>query len=232
MPRRVVLVVPKLPLVGASLLLAMVQLPLAAAQTTPEVRFTLASSMTEMVLPENGKHGHEIDVRAVAKDFTCLQDARVSIETALEPHEKWAGASLNPRNASFLIRQGSPGTSPVTLDGQRIRLEVEWDVENRPKTDARWEYKIAFVPGQYHFQGGPCVPLQANPAFGDALTLVVTMADVVENEPSPDCEMAPELPECDLDAADEKEVTRTPGFEWVLVGAAVMGTLWLRRRGR
>lgn len=216
-------------------LLGFLAAPLAEAQTNPQVKFFMESAHDSMPLPETGKRSHSITVKAKVKDFACSQKAVYNVDTVLKPDfPKWAGASLNPRSVKLTINQGQPGTTEATLDGQFITLEVAWDLDGRPKKDARWTYEITFDEKSGKLDsGGPCAPTPVMVYEPTPIKVTASMPDIVENAsavPS-DCSTAPDLPECQTGPPTE-EGGKSPGFDATMFILAAAGLVVVLRRRR
>lgn len=211
-------------------------LALPSALAEARIDFTLdIGAHPEMPLPENGKRTHVFLIKAAAKEFSCAQKTEFGIALLPMEHPKWAGASLNPSNGfvKFEVAAQHPGlTGTESLGDKEVRLEVEWDVESRPKTGARHEYVVRFDTTSYDAGTGTCAPTPVA-HYGDDVKLAVTMPDVVEEENvTADCAVAPELPECQTAIPAGDEGGSAPGLPAALAVVATLAVAVLARRRR
>lgn len=209
--------------VGRAALLVLLFLP--SAQAAAQVTFQFVDSSHEMVLPENGKALHTLTVQAWATEFVCTDKARVSINMGFTaPFDTWAGASINPSGGhlTFNISANHPGTSNESLGQNRTKLEIEWNTENRPKTDARWTYEIQVLASSYQIEGAACAP-QTVARLGPPARVTVSMPDVPPDAPPANCEEETDtvLPEC------ASEMAPPPGGDSPAVGGAFVALVVL-----
>lgn len=220
----------RISLVAASLVVTLlVAAPVASAAT---IKFSFDSPHAEMPIPDDGTRSHPITVLAHVRDFVCIRDAKVSVEAVFaQPFEKWAGASINPRLVTFSIAATEPGSGEKKLVDQRVTLEVDWNVDDRPRMGAVQTYEIDFKKDPPPaIQDGPCTP-PPTLEWGPVVKVTAHMPDIVEETPViQDCNVAPDLPECQATAAPTVADGKAPGFEALLFGLALAGALALRRR--
>lgn len=202
------------------------------ASAAATLKFSFEAPPEEVEVPQDGTISQTVVVAAEAREFACVQPATVGIQALIvTSFEKWAGASLNPRDAKFSIGSGEPGSSPKPLPSKTIRLEMDWDVDDRPRAGARQTYEIDFDRARgFQLEGGPCQPPPAA-EWGPSVKITGSMPDILETTPARgECSVAPDLPECQTTAPAGAEGGGAPAVGSVLVMAALLAVAGRFRR--
>lgn len=142
-------------------------------------------------LGETGRDIMKGKVVVRAQNFTCVnQDTtkttikiRGDMNSFDPPFPKVFGASMKPAFFSVEFPNQSPGlTQPATKEDTAPTLDIAWNVEDRPKKDAKFTYVVRITnPRLDATWGSPsCAP---TPSFfeGRSKGMTVYMDDVVEN---------------------------------------------------
>lgn len=189
---------------------------------------------------------HRVQVGGTAQGFACADKAtvvaQIRLVAAAGQIPLWAQASMNPENLEFEINQLEPGvaeTKAMTVKTSEILVEIGWDVETRPTTDAHFSYIIK--TDQASLRSGNCQPGPLEFVNGN-FTIHVRMPDVNETvrHLPPECRVTPfptDNPVCALAEAQNNAANQTlapkdspaTGLLAVLAGG-ILAAAWLPRR--
>lgn len=211
------------------LLLALLAVPVASAQTG-RIVVTLEGEHAEghvmEVDPESRRSKMDFTVKVRAEGFVCLADTAINVEGSLTFPDEWAGASLNPPNATVPIRRGEPvgekgyeGLAPITL-------EMFWG-DNHPRTGAVETYTI-----ETRTKLDGCVP--SHSIEEDSIQVQAAMADLPPEEEAPEPCEAEDCTGVDLRCQSEEHCSidpnPVPGLGPVLALLATAAAVLRRRR--
>lgn len=180
-------------------------------------------------VPANHRTTEPLHVALKVKDFVCVTEATYSIDSTIVYEPVWAGVSLNPKATTVKIPQSEPNTVEKTYTGADILIDVFWDEEDRPKTDAEATYTISAEVELA--EGGPCLP-DPPEKQGDTVQITFRADDIVEaeNTTGPNCVLNPDDPACIEPAQSLEPKGESPSAANVFMLAALLGALALRRR--
>ncbi len=231
------------PRIGILLVSGLFLISLGAPAANAAASFTISieaddghDATHERKVGDNRRLQIPIKVTATAQEFVCSDNAvfEISFPPVEYPSSKeWAGATTQePEAVKFTVTRGDGFTTPKvygTSDGDKKgMLDIFWG-ENRPTTNAAVTYVVnALAVGP---TGVTCAPSFTPGAARIEVTVIGD--DILEvGNVTKDCEVAPDLPECqknkDKGKAPEAE---SPGVETGLILAAVVAlALAVRRR--
>lgn len=195
----------------------------------------------EMVLDrETGRADMGVEILVTAKDVVCAQPMEYVVNIVPGAFAKWAGASMVPKQATGFVFHAGAITSESKSQGSpnpSVRLDIAWDTEGAPRTDARQEYTLRLELKPSQAKTGPCVGLDGRSpppfVYKTPPPMRVTMPDYVAPEPTSvqeRCESDPFSADC-ATLSPPPEPPTVPALDpWVLVAAAVGVLALLRRR--
>lgn len=180
-------------------------------------------------IPENHRYQIPLETKLLAKDFVCATEAKWKFVLVIADVPQWAGFSLQPdNNVEVTIPGGAPAAQEGEFPGDEVTLDIFWDEEFRPKTNAMYKYVIKTGGDQQPvIEGGPCLPGANVPEA--TLQITLSAADILPENATAmpkDCDEDPFQPACQTETAEPAE---SPGFDAIMLVGAALGIGFLRR---
>ncbi|HLE47147.1 MAG TPA: hypothetical protein VI818_02530 [Candidatus Thermoplasmatota archaeon] len=143
-------------------------------------------------LKETGRDIMKAKITVRAQNFTCVnQDTsktnwkiRGDLVQFDPPFPKVYGASMKPTFFSIAFNNNEPGvTTSVPKTDETVVLDIAWNVEDRPKKDAKFTYvvKISNLKLDAGWGNPQCAPQSIVFQEGRSKGMTVYMDDIVEN---------------------------------------------------
>jgi hypothetical protein len=143
-------------LVPGLLIIALLFAPNAAAQPKALITVKIKWSMEhDMELGENGRGDMGTIVEAFGEDFVCAQPYKFKVELEIKDLPKVYGSSMSPKvvpsakDKYFVFDQGKVGLKPASAGEKAVNspnedgnLDIAWDLDGIPKTDANYDYVL------------------------------------------------------------------------------------------
>lgn len=211
-------------LLASAALALLIGAPVSSAQSVMEISAEWEQESLE--LPESGRGDMPLILKARISNTNCAQEQSYIVEVKLASFAKWGGASLLPPTATFKVPAG-PVAGEQELPDQEIELNIAWDLEQAPRTDAVQQYVALIRPDDVTKTGGPCVP-DAKIETTDSEPLRVTLPDRSFPDADLSCLDDPNQPKCITTSAPPGP---TPGIgPFALLTLIAMVALVRRRR--